>query len=166
MTLSESQAMDTFEFLGSEDNILAHRFSKTSIDMTECESIGRMEEMSFTIFFCIGFGHRRSNSAQMPIRYNASSSESNTTATPTPTSGSQVDMGMEDLQRGSPSSRGSIDVGGTEGEVNGNTRGTSGSPSVDRALVQHLIYCESLLVVSLATSLNSAQHSTHHSHAH
>ena len=33
MTLSESQAMDTFEFLGSEDNILAHRFSKTSLDL-------------------------------------------------------------------------------------------------------------------------------------
>lgn len=38
MTLSESQAMDTFEFLGSEDNILAHRFSKTSIDITESKS--------------------------------------------------------------------------------------------------------------------------------
>ena len=37
MTLSESQAMDTFEFLGSEDNILAHRFSRTSIDIAEGE---------------------------------------------------------------------------------------------------------------------------------
>lgn len=35
MTLSESQAMDTFEFLGSEDNILAHRFSRTSMDFSE-----------------------------------------------------------------------------------------------------------------------------------
>lgn len=87
----------------------------------------------------------------MPFRYNVSGSESNTTATPTPTSGSQVDMGAEDLQRGSPSSRGSVDVSGTEGEVNGNNRGTSGSPSVDRALVQHLIHCESLLVVSLSS---------------
>lgn len=39
MTLSESQAMDTFEFLGSEDNILARRFSRTSIDVSEGEKM-------------------------------------------------------------------------------------------------------------------------------
>ena len=35
MTLSESQAMDTFEFLGSEDNLLVPPFSRLSVDLTE-----------------------------------------------------------------------------------------------------------------------------------
>lgn len=145
MTLSESQAMDTFEFLGSEDNILAHRFSRTSIDITES--------------LC----HRqRSNSAQLASRHHPSSSGSNTT--PTPTSGSQVEVGVEDLHRGLVGSPGS---GGTNGgEVNRDTRGTSGSQSVDRALIQHLIHCESLLVhlqscgplkYKLSTSLRKLQ---------
>lgn len=97
----------------------------------------------------LDLGHRRSSSAQMVSRYNTSSSESNTTTTPTPTSGSQVEIDVADIQRGSMSSRGSADVGrAPEGEVNGDMRGTSGSQSVDRALIQHLIHCESLLVVS------------------
>ena len=38
MTLSESQAMEDFDFLGSEDNILLARFSKTSFsDIPEGE---------------------------------------------------------------------------------------------------------------------------------
>jgi len=39
MTLSESMTMDQFEFLGSEDNLLAARLSRTSIDANsaECE---------------------------------------------------------------------------------------------------------------------------------
>ena len=39
MTLSESQAMEDFDFLGSEDNILLARFSKASFsDIPEGES--------------------------------------------------------------------------------------------------------------------------------
>lgn len=40
MTLSETMTMDQFEFLGSEDNLLAARMSRTSIDINaaECES--------------------------------------------------------------------------------------------------------------------------------
>ena len=38
MTLSESMAMDQFEFLGSEDNLLAARLSRASMDASgECE---------------------------------------------------------------------------------------------------------------------------------
>ncbi len=42
MTLSESMAMDQFEFLGSEDNLLAARLSRTSIDINaaECTYVG------------------------------------------------------------------------------------------------------------------------------
>ena len=39
MTLSESQAMEDFDFLGSEDNILLARFSRASFsDVPEGES--------------------------------------------------------------------------------------------------------------------------------
>lgn len=94
---------------------------------------------------CVGLGHRRSNSAQIPGRYHQNSSSSNTTATPTPTSGSPVDVGVADCSRSSLDNSGSVGVAEGESMVHG----SSGSSSVDKALVQHLIHCESLLVVSV-----------------
>ena len=42
MTLSESQAMEDFDFLGSEDNVLLTRFSKASFaDIPEGEWLTR-----------------------------------------------------------------------------------------------------------------------------
>ena len=97
----------------------------------------------------------------MPSRY---STHSGSNTTPTPTSGSQVEVGVVDLHPGSGgggsvgsgSRGGSVEVGGVEGEANGELRGTSGSPVVDRALIQHLIHCESLLVVSTGRWFYSA----------
>ena len=41
MTLSESQAMEDFDFLGSDDNVLLARFSKASFaDVPEGECMG------------------------------------------------------------------------------------------------------------------------------
>lgn len=83
-------------------------------------------------------------------RHHTNSSGSNT-ATPTPTSGSQVDMWVGDFQRSSTNSRDPEEVGvapGTTTGENGVNQYSSGSTSVDRALIQHLIHCESLLVVS------------------
>ena len=62
---------------------------------------------------------------------------------------------MGDYPRSSADSReseeaGSVEGGGVRGGgENGVVRCSSGSQSVDRALVQHLIHCESLLVVSV-----------------
>lgn len=42
-----------------------------------------------------------------------------------------------------------VPVSGADAE-NGVVRGSSGSQSVDKALIQHLIHCESLLVVCMS----------------
>ena len=57
MTLSESQAMEDFDFLGSEDNILLARFSKASFsDIPEGESpIHSTESAVGWIEILIGF---------------------------------------------------------------------------------------------------------------
>lgn len=95
----------------------------------------------------------------------------NSSGTPTPTSGSQVEVGVADSRHGSSHGSGGVvaDVGvadyrdrgrrsvpvmslSGEGE-NGDVRGTTGARPVDRVLIQHLIHCESLLVVSSLCSL-------------
>ncbi len=101
--------------------------------------------MCVCVCVCVGLGPRRSSSAQpsgssSSSRYN--NQQTSTGSTPTPTSGSQVEVGGTDTR-----SQGSLDVGGSESE-NGVSHGSSGSAAVDKALMQHLIHCESLLVVS------------------
>ena len=165
MTLSESQAMDTFEFLGSEDNLLAHRFSRASMDYTEGmeggkpltgggiphllgENPSRQGESPWdpNMDVCAGIP-RRSSSAQPSSSSGSGRHVSNqpNSSTPTPTSGSQVEVGVVDTRS---SQELSSDVGGGADSENGMSHGSCGSSAVDRALMQHLIHCESLLVVS------------------
>ena len=112
-------------------DVTVSRYTSPSLNLgVHCISTGHLS------------GHRRSNSAQLPgkmVFHQSSSSTSNSTTTPT--SGSQ-DMGSIDSQGGV-----GMAMGGVKGK-NGVIQCSSGSFSVDRALIQHLIHCESLLVVS------------------
>ena len=111
----------------------------------------------FMSVLCVEYtaNHRRSSSAQaFSHSCGLSDSSSNSMHTPTrsiatPTSETLDMLGLIDSQRASVERQPLNDVGGSDME--GEQRvsyGSIGSPSVDRALLQHLIHCERLLIVS------------------
>ncbi|XP_064384276.1 RIPOR family member 3-like [Halichondria panicea] len=117
MTLSESLAMDSFDFLGSEDTAASQRFSMVSMSDAS-------EDYPF-------LHHRRSGSnfsasGRMDLRQSSQVSQASQDSQTT-------DDTMSDV--GSFASEGGVRCGG----------GSTGCVSVDRAILQHLIHCDCLL---------------------